>query len=543
MKILFIGTYLEDKIGETRSYIHQIIKVLEYENDINVISLYDKKNIQKFKHINCKGSYLKFILVLLKNYFISDKVIWSHASLSLFYLPLSIINNSKNYLIVHGVEICGPNVKKLRIFLCSRFSNYVGHSNYTIQKIKKHYSSNKKKYYYLNHEKYSYKQFKNYAYKIFIYPKIIFFYKNLIQTGGAENLLVNTYKIFSKKYFCEVVTCKNNLFFDMNIIVKNNFFNLLIYMYLNKKNSVIIGSSGILNLFLISLIIFKKFYYHIHQPSIFSYNETDKHALNNFANIKFMYKNLDMLNDFTSKHNSFNSYERIMITFKYFLRKNAFLFAKKTFVLSNLAKIEKKILYNIDSKVIRGGINKDFEIFKKYQNLYNSKYINIVSLSRLVNDKRILETINAVHYSNNKNIKLYIYGSGNKEMEIVKHLESLNNRNIIFKGFLKNDNKKEVLSSADYLISLGAADFNLTVIEALYLKTKVILSDEFFYEDTIFNKEVIMYTSIEKERLINFFNKLQKNSLKEEDWKKVISYIKKELTWEAFSKKLEKEIS
>ena len=85
MKILFIGTYLEDKIGGIRSYSHQIIKVLQYENDINVISLYDKKNIRKFKHINCKGNYLKFIFILIKNYFKADKVIWSHASLSLFF--------------------------------------------------------------------------------------------------------------------------------------------------------------------------------------------------------------------------------------------------------------------------------------------------------------------------------------------------------------------------------------------------------------------------------------------------------------------------
>ena len=450
--------------------------------------------------------------------------------------PVLVSKNSGSSEIVmdkiNGHKITNDQSKEELSELLVKISN----NEFDIEQI----GRNAKKIYY---EKYSYEHFKNYTYKIFIHPKIIFFYKNLIQTGGAENLLVNTYKIFSKKYYCEIVTLKNELFFDLNIIVKNNFFNLLSHMYFNKKNSVIIGSSGILNLYLICLIIFKKFYYHIHQPIIFSYNETDKYALNNFANIKSMYKNMDLLNHFTSKHNSFNFYQKIIITFRFFLRKKAFLFAKKTFVLSNLARTEKKIIYNIDSKVIRGGISKNFAIFKKTQNLYNSKYINIVSISRLVNDKRILETINAVHYSKNKNIKLYIYGSGNKEMEIVKHLATLNNNNIIFRGFLENHKKKEVISSADYLISLGAADFNLTVIEALYLKTQVILSNEFLYQDKIFNKEAILYTSIEKEQLINFFNKLQKKSLKEEEWIKIISYIEKKLTWETFANNLEEEIS
>ena len=125
MKILFIGTYLEDKIGGIRSYSHQIIKVLQYENDINVISLYDKKNIRKFKHINCKGNYLKFIFILIKNYFKADKVIWSHASLSLFFFPLSIINNSKNYLMVHGVEIWGPNLKNIILQIKKNIITYI----------------------------------------------------------------------------------------------------------------------------------------------------------------------------------------------------------------------------------------------------------------------------------------------------------------------------------------------------------------------------------------------------------------------------------
>ena len=141
-KILVLGTYLEDKTGGIRSYSHQIINSLKNENTVLALSLYDKKKNKEFDHIICNGNIFKFLFLLTYYYFKFERIIWTHASLSLFFLPFSFINNNKNYLMIHGVEIWGPNVSKLRILMCSRFNNFVGPSKFTTDKVKKYYKSN-----------------------------------------------------------------------------------------------------------------------------------------------------------------------------------------------------------------------------------------------------------------------------------------------------------------------------------------------------------------------------------------------------------------
>ena len=722
-KILVLGTYLEDKTGGIRSYSHQIINSLKNENTVLALSLYDKKKNKEFDHTICNGNIFKFLFLLTYYYFKFERIIWTHASLSLFFLPFSFINKNKNYLMIHGVEIWGPNVSKLRILMCSRFNNFVGPSKFTTDKVKKYYKSNLKKFYYLHctssirssnnknnnyqnpydnkyinilsvsrieglilnnifimlkalsktktkkirfhiigegdtslikkklkqyaiedrvflynyvenldkyyfyadylshitdwaglgvvnmesfsfgtpvivsknsgsseivfeninghkitndqssdelinlledisnskfdikflkseskriyEEKYSKKQFDNYSKKIFMRPKILFFYKNLVQTGGAENLLLNTYYQFSKKYFTEIITYENNLFFDIKIRAVKNFYSLIKYFYFNRHNSIIIGSSGIVDLFIIGLLFFKRYYYHVHQPILFSYNETDKYAYNNIKKIKHLYSNSNLYNYFYEYYSSLKSFDKTIINLRFLIRKIALKYAKKIFVLSDLARDEKKIVYNINSEILRGAVedclidNFDFK-----SNIFDTKFINIVSISRLVNDKRVLETIKAINNSNNKNIRLYIYGAGPEKNLIKTYIEKNNlNKNIFLMGYLNEKNKFKVISSADYLISIGAADFNLTAIEALYFKTSIILSDEFIYKDNLLNEKAIKYVAITKSKLENYFLNLKPNTLSEEDWVKIQLYIKKNLSWHSFYLRLERMVN
>lgn len=722
-KILVLGTYLEDKTGGIRSYSHQIINSLKDENKVLALSLYDKKNNKNFNHKVCKGNFFKFFFLIIYYYFKFDRIIWTHASLSIFFLPFSFFYNQKNYLMIHGVEIWGPNVNKLRIFMCSRFNNFVGPSKFTTDKVRKYYKSNFKKYYYLHctssirssdnknnnyinpyddrfinilsvsrieglilnniyimlkalskikskkirfhiigegdssiieekikeygiedrvflynyvenlnkyyafadylshitdwaglgvvnmeafslgtpvivsknsgsseivfenlnghkitndqstdeltnllenisnskfdikflkseskriyDEKYSEMQFNNYSKKIFVRPKILLFYKNLVQTGGAENLLLNSYYQFSKKYFTEIITYENNLFFNIKIKALNSFYPLIKYFYYNRHNSIIIGSSGIVDLFIIGIIFFKRYYYHVHQPILFSYNETDKYAYKNLIKIKHLYSNPNLYKFYYEYYRSLNILNKMIINLRFIIRKIALKYAKKIFVLSELAKDEKKIVYNINSEILRGGIedtlikNFDFET-----NVFDSKFINIVSISRLVNDKRVLKVIKAINNSNNRNIRLYVYGVGPEENLIKDYVNKYNlHNNIFLTGYLSELDKFKVISSADFLISIGAADFNLTAVEALYFKTCVILSDEFFYSDRLLNKKAIKYISISQSKLEKYFSNLKVSDLSKEEWEAIQLYIKKSLSWHSFYLRLEKMIN
>lgn len=722
-KILVLGTFLEDKTGGIRSYSHQIINSLQNENQVLALSLYDKKKNRNFAHEICKGNYFKFFFLISYYYFKFDRIIWTHASLSVFFLLFSFFNNQKNYLMIHGVEIWGPNVSKLRILLCSRFKNFVGPSKFTTDKVKKYYKSKSKNYFYLHctssiifpddnnnnysnpyddryinilsvsrieglilnnifimlkalskintkrirfhiigegdtskiqkkikeygiednvylynyvdnlnkyyayadylshitdwaglgvvnmeafslgtpvivsknsgsseivfeninghkitndqssdelvnllvnisnskfdikflkseskriyNEKYSKIQFDNYSKKIFARPKILLYYKNLLQMGGAENLLLNTYYQFSRKYFTEIITYENNLFFNIKIRPLKNFFTLFKYFYFNRHNSILIGSSGIVDLFVIGVLFFKRYYYHVHQPILFSYNETDKYAFKNLIKIKHLYSNPNLFEYFNENYSSLQIFSKIIINFKFLLRKTALLYAKKIFVLSDLAKNEKKIVYNVNSEILRGGIDDTLiNNFDFQSNIFDSKFINLVSISRLVNDKRVLELIKAIHNSKNKNIRLYIYGVGPEEDSIKNYVTKYNlDNNIFLMGYLKDNDKFKVISSADYLISIGAADFNLTVIEALYFKTCVILSDDYFYKDNLLNEKAIKYVSVSESNLKNYFSNLKLNDLSKEEWIRIQQYIKKRLSWYSFYLRLEEIIN
>ena len=193
----------------------------------------------------------------------------------------------------------------------------------------------------------------------------LLFYKKLLNYGGAEELLLKHYNyLIDKNKICTIVTFKNSLNLNkkINIIEVSNIFGLIYFISKNRFNKIF-ASSGHIEIFAASILTFNKYYYFIHHPSSMSFNEYDKYAFNNLKKLK-KFLNPKYFNLFTKLKNKIKSFDQIKINFRFILSLMALRYAKQTFVLSEYAKKEKKILYNISSNVASGAISK-IHPFKK----------------------------------------------------------------------------------------------------------------------------------------------------------------------------------
>lgn len=372
--------------------------------------------------------------------------------------------------------------------------------------------------------------------------KIILFYKQITQIAGAEILLIETYKKISKHNDCEIIVFDyNKEIVDKSLKIKKvgNTFGLFLYL-LTIKQPIIIGSSGHINLFIACIFQNKKYSYHIHQPSIFSYNEYDKYAFKNILKLKNLFVDNKKYLDFLNIYKSLNLLQRIKINIRFILSKLSYKFAKKTFVLSYLAQEEKKILYDIDSNILRGAVNliNYNELIINQKNNFDTK-INLITVGRLVYDKRVDLIIKAIYKSQNNNLRYHIYGEGPEFIKLKNLIKSLNLESSVFMHNYLTESKKYLkIIKSDYFVSIGAADYNIATIESLLCKTPVILSNDSPYEDTISNSGAVYYINQNLDELSVFLKNLNKNDIEHVNWNKLHNYINENLSWNTFTNKL-----
>lgn len=337
--------------------------------------------------------------------------------------------------------------------------------------------------------------------------KVILFYKRLVSLGGAENLLFNHYDyLISNNIKCEIVTFKNEL--DRKnprqIIEVKNIIGLILFLNREKHDLKIIGSSGHIELFFGCLLSFNDFNYLIHQPSSMSYNEFDKYAFNNLYKLKNIL-NIKTFNKFKKLKYKIKPFNKLAINLRYILSYISIKKAKNVFVLSDFAKKEKKILYDIDAIVSVGAIYKILPLIIKNK---NKDIIRIISLSRLDKNKRIKLILIALSNIHNKNIFLDIYGEGPEERRLHNLIKNLGlSKQVKLKGFLSEKNKK-IFNNYDFSICIDFADFRITSIESINYSCPVIVSNEtsiahsdnfnFFYlcEPNVFNLKHTINTII-----------------------------------------------
>ena len=180
------------------------------------------------------------------------------------------------------------------------------------------------------------------------------FYKKIINHGGAENLLLNHYKSLSKEEKkVKIITFQNKLFVNdsikKDIIDVKNIFGFFLYLLKNGiRNKKIICHSGYIDVYLASLFFKIDYSVFLHQPSLLSFNESDKFAFKNLERLEsdekldLFKENIQILKRLSKK---ITFLQKQYFNYRFLLSKLALKKAKNTFVLSEVSKKEKKTLY------------------------------------------------------------------------------------------------------------------------------------------------------------------------------------------------------
>lgn len=326
--------------------------------------------------------------------------------------------------------------------------------------------------------------------------KIIIFYKNLIDIGGAERLLVKVYENLKLDgYDVKIIGYHINeeAFFNVNVLEKDlvrfgskygiiNFIKMTIYLMKN-KNSMFLCDSGHLDFYLSSVLAQINYSLHLHHPLYMSFNDYDKYSI-------FLNKHFDErigsnhgADRFIKIRSSLTYYQKIKLNTRAYISILAIKKSLNNFVLSNYAKEEKLKLFNIKSKIVQGAL--DENIFNIKVNKIDSKYDKydyiIFTVGRLDINKRIPGLIKAFQIIRHQNINaaLLIGGKGPE----YSNLEKITNDyglqdDIYFLGFIQENKLFDYYKAADLFASIDWADFRITSYEALAMGSKVLLSNE-----------------------------------------------------------------
>ena len=178
----------------------------------------------------------------------------------------------------------------------------------------------------------------------------------------------------------------------------------------------------------------------------------------------------------------------------------------------------------------------------------NSEYF--VYIGRIEKPKNLEKAIYAFKKSlekiDNKNLQFIIAGKGRHENNLKKLVHNINmENNIIFKGFVSEDEKHDLLNKSYALIMPAVNEpFGLTVIEALYSSCISIISNKSgVYEavrdysiscdmnniDDIAEKIIYVYKNNLKENILSKSKSILKNFTVETYSSEVLKYIENNL--------------
>ena len=374
---------------------------------------------------------------------------------------------------------------------------------------------------------------------------VFLFYKKIINHGGAENLLLNHYLDLKKKgNQVKILTYQNHLFKDnkisKDIITVKNIFGLIFFLK-KFKDKVFICHSGYIEIFFLTLFDKIKYSIFLHQPTLLSFNETDKFALNNLRKFEIDIKlnifkeNMKLYKKIKKK---FNLFEKTYINLRYLISRFIIKNANAIFVLSQASKIEKKILYDKEAYFLRGALKNNFIVSEKKFN-ENNQNLYFCIVSRLDINKRIKVFLRAIKNSNyHERIFLDIFGKGPQLEDIKKSIKILNlEKNVKYKGFLNEKDKLNTISKYNYFVCLDMADFRISSYESLKACTPVILTTETSPDKDFEGLNCLIYCAPQKKKIINQIDMLFEENKKMINWKLVEKQLIN-VTWENYFKQI-----
>lgn len=395
--------------------------------------------------------------------------------------------------------------------------------------------------------------------------RVILFTHGLVGVGGAERLLLEEERHFSKnglEVFILVFNFRKEALFNntykpnVQVLLSNNrrFTNNIlvrimchIYGTLKLRSKigklhpdVIIGQNFGDCLYLYLGTLFTRFSYvtHIHgTPFWFSsfskyalihkkvFNEIRNSVIGHKEFISPMPPKIDLLNRILLE---------LFATVEYIgVRKS-----KKIFVLSNQMKWEVKKLYRKDGIVLKGAFPARIFDYKPRKNikeklgLQNRKII--LNINRLDPRKRVDLVIKSLGKICKEfdDVTLIIGGAGSEERTLRKLVQKLSlSERVKFVGYINDRDLWDYYSSCDVFVHPNWADFAIAPYETLALQKKVVWSSEMETDtDLLSNKHLFTaeptvseFTKVIKRALITEIK--EKNDLSDYTWDKYFSKI------------------
>jgi len=279
--------------------------------------------------------------------------------------------------------------------------------------------------------------------------------------GGAEKVLINIMKSYNKEEYNIklLLVAKRGVYFDLipsyiELIILNKkrtrqaFFSLI--KKVNQiKPDIIFSTTNRMNILVLLASYFfrKKIEIIIREPSLPS------------AQIKY--------NNLTKWH---------IFLIKLLYQKANKIIAQTEEMKEEICKYFKIDCYKVE--VLINPVDKDTinKMIKNVTNPFDNKYINIVAIGRLRNEKGYDVLIKAFKkvVEENENYRLYILGEGEERKDLEKLIDNLNLKDKVFLlGFQKNPYVYMKYADALVLSSRWEGLPNV-VLEAIYLGTKVI---------------------------------------------------------------------
>lgn len=301
--------------------------------------------------------------------------------------------------------------------------------------------------------------------------KIAIMHPTFGYNGGAENVILATVKHFYEKYNieCTIYTYKlrenvpdyiKQIKTDitLNPFIFRKTANFLAYQ-LKDYDAVLIHNFPATIFFGLvykyakkNYIKLPKSFWYCHEPSVRLYGEDDK-------SYKSKQKTLDFIANYTMKLDRFGV-------------------SVIDYIMANSERTSNSVkrVYSRESKIIYPcvtGFDDIMNIKKAEHFFYVGRLEKLKNLENaIIAFKSFLERID------NKDLKFIIAGKGRYEEKLKKLVSSIGmNKNIIFVGFVSDEEKKDLLNKSYSLVMPAINEpFGLTVIEALYCSCISIIS-------------------------------------------------------------------
>ena len=199
---------------------------------------------------------------------------------------------------------------------------------------------------------------------------------------------------------------------------------------------------------------------------------------------------------------------------KKIIYKRAIIRSKLVFTISNFSKSRIQNIFHVKDeklKIITSGcLSKDIIEYKKNHSLLQNKENSIIFVGNIKKHKGIDTLISAFLLAKEKDptLKLYIVGNTEGLRTTYNLNENLSKDSIIIKKNIANEEMFSLINKCKYLILPSRYEgMGLTPLEALYLKTNVILNDidvlHEFYDN---NENVTFFSTNSVEDLSNRIN-------------------------------------